>query len=223
MDDPNYDLNRLQILGYEALPRPHPHSPGFKGLRLVLPQQASGHELDTLVLTVVDWQGRPHVSKIHAGTTPDENNVVAPGRIYVRSQRGSEGTFFTFGGQLTVEPRAHETIMMISSDAPLLELTPQLESVANLLAAEVEVLLGRVEMTQGWSDLELMEHLASAGPLRLYLAILQSLLTRYEEAAALGHLYRELVSLLQHEKKWYRQSGQWPITQPDLAMLTNKL
>jgi hypothetical protein len=223
MDDTNYDMNRLEILGYEVLPRPHPHSPGYKGLRLALPQHASGHELDALVLTVVDWQGRPHVRKIHAGTTPDESDKVAPGRIYIRSHRESEGTFYTFGGRLTVEPLAQETILTISSTAPLLELTPRQETATNLLAAEAEVLLGKVEMAQGWSDPELMEHLTSVEPLALYLAILQSLSTSYEDADALRHRQSRLASLIQSEKKWFSKSGQWSITQPDLATLARRL
>lgn len=219
----DYDLHRLEVLGYEVLPQLHAHSPGYSGLRLVLPQNAAGHELDTLVLTVLDWKGRPQISKIHAGTASDENPTVGLGRIYVRSHRDLEGVFFTFGGNIDVERLVQETILTISCSAPLLELRPQENTLSNLLAAEAESLVGRAEATLEWSHTKLMEHLKTAGPLHVYLAILQSISTWYEEATTLRHLHPKLVSLLQSEKEWYSQSGQWPVMQPDLQTLVERV
>jgi len=219
MDQKNDDLHQLEVLGYEVLPRPHAHSPGYSGVRLVLPQHAVGHELGSLVLTVIDWQGQPHITKFHAETSANEYLTVGIGRINVRSQSESEGVFYTFGGELSVERLAQETILMISSAAPILELIPKQNTPANLLAAEAEAMMGRVEAAKGWSHFELMEHLMAAGPLTTYLAVIQSVITWYDEASSLRHLHPELVSLLQSEKEWHRRSGQWSIIQPDLQTL----
>jgi hypothetical protein len=219
MSEAEYDLHRLEILGYEVLARSHPQNPGFSGLRMVLPRQASGHELETLTLTVVDWQGRPQLHRIHSDTTANQGDRVALGRIYVRSHKEAEGTFFTFGGQLAIDRLAQETILTVSSQAPLFELSPERETVSNLLVAESEALLGRVEAAQQWSHDIFIEKLTAAGPLAVYRAILQSLLEEYEPGDPLGRLRQELRSLLDSERKWYKQANQWPLFQPDLATL----
>ena len=220
MHDPDYDWRRLEVLRYETLPRPHANSPGFNGVRLALPEQASGHQLQTVVLMVVDWQGQPcAVCHIHAESAPTERQVVAPGHIYTRSHEEAEGAFYTFGGAFYVTHLAGEAIVTIRSDAPLLELAPRQETLVNLLAAEAEGLLSQVEAAQGWQPEQLRERLAAAGAQAVYLAVLQSLLARYAAADALSHLHPDFVALLHSEKQWYMQSGQWGEFQPDLAAL----
>lgn len=224
MHDTNDDLRRLEVLRYEMLPRPHLGSPGYSGVRLVLPARAAGHELQTVVLIVVDWQGQPcAVCHIHAETAAMERQVVAPGDIYTRSHEEAEGAFYTYGGALNVTHLAGEAIVTIRSDAPLLELAPRQETLANLLAAEAEGLLSQVEAAQGWQREQLRQRLAAAGARAVYLAVLQSLLAHYTAADALSHLHPELVALLHNEKQWYVQSGQWGVPQPDLATLAAAL
>lgn len=220
MPDPDYDLHRLEVLRYEMLPRPHAKSPGYNGVRLVLPEQASGHQLQTVILMVVDWQGQPcAVCHIQAETASTERQVVAPGHIYTRSYEEAEGAFYTFGGALNVTHLAGEAIVTIRSDAPLLELAPRQERLVNLLAAEAEGLLSQVGATQGWPQEQLRQRLAAAGARAVYLAVLQSLLARYAAVDTLSHLHPELVALLHSEKQWYAQLGEWGELQPDLAAL----
>lgn len=224
MSESDYDLHRLEVLRYEVLPRLNAGSPGYTGVRLILPEQASGHQLQTVILTVVDWQGQPcAICRIHAETAPTETQRLAPGHIYVRGRKEQEGAFYVFGGTLDTARLPGEVIITIHSDAPVLELAPRQETLANLLAAEAEGLLGQVEAAQGWRREQLLERLAAAGARTVYLAALQSLLARYETAKALSPLHAGLIALLHSEKQWYLQSGQWGTPQPDLGALVTML
>jgi hypothetical protein len=212
MSPADFDLHRLEILRYEALPPPYPRSAGYSGLRLVLPHKAVGHELDTIWLSVIDWRGRPQNVRVHPDNAPTDGERVAPGRIHIRSHREEEGAFYTYGGEMTVAHVAQELIVTMTSPAPVLELAAAQDTVANLLAAETEAALGRLEATLKEDHEELIAHLLrpelrTGGPLALYLAIVRSLLAAHETGEQAP--FAKLVAQLQLERDWYRRSGDW--------------
>jgi hypothetical protein len=212
-------LQRLETLGYYTLPHPHPESPGFSGLLVVLRQAPQGHEPERMKLRLHEWDGKTTMMHLHADVNRSLSHVVCPGQIVIRSQHEREATFFIFGGTLESDALSGETVFSLRSAAPVLELLPERETVANLLADETEVLFARAEAQQQLSSQQLLDRLVKAGPETVYLAVLQSLLPKDEETAVPHHFHNVFIKMLTHERNWYEKAGRWPLIPRDLATL----
>jgi hypothetical protein len=212
-------LQRLETLGYYSLPRPHPQSPGYSGLLVVLRLTPHGHEPESIELRLHEWDGKTTMMHLHADMNRPLSHVVCPGRIVIRSRQEREATFYTFGGTLESESLPGETVFSLRSAAPVLELLPERETVADLLAAETEVLFARAEALQLLSFPELLDRLVKAGPEAVYLAVLQSLLPEDEDTAVPHHRHSSFFNMLTQERSSYQKAGRWPLIPRDLATL----
>lgn len=208
-------LQRLELLGYYPLPRPHSCSPGFSGLLTLLKQEPKGHEPESLQLYLQDWNGKSTLFDLHAADNPPHSSTVCPGRIVIHSQQKREVTFYTFGGSLEYESLPGETLVSIRSAAPILELTEDLPATANRLANETEALFARIESELQVNSAQLRTRLALAGAEPVYLAILRSLLP---EAMAALHP-SEFSAMLDGEQHWYTEANRWPDKPVDLYQL----
>jgi len=212
-------LQRLETLGYYTLPHPHPESPGYSGLLVVLRQAPHGHEPERIELRLHEWDGKTTMVHLHADRNQPLSHVVCPGQIVIRSRQEREATFYTFGGTLESEALSGETVFSLRSAAPVLELLPERETVANLLADETEVLFARAEAQQQLSSQQLLDRLVKAGPEAVYLAVLQSLLPKDEETAVSHHFHDDFIKMLTHERNWYEKAGRWPLIPRDIVTL----
>ena len=208
-------LQRLETLGYYSLPRSHPKSPGYSGLLVVLRQAPQGHEPEWIQLRLYEQNGITSMVHLHADMNWAFSHIVCPGQIVVRSRQEPEAAFYTFGGTLETEALAGEMVFSLRSAAPVLELLPERETVADLLAEETEALFARAEAQQQLSSQELLNRLVKAGPEAVYMAVLQSLLPEDEAF----HFYPEFVKMLNNERDWYQKTGRWPLTLRDLTIL----
>lgn len=210
-------LDRLETFGYDTLPRLHADSPGYSGLLVVLRHAAHGHEPEKLELCLHEANGHTPLVRLNADTPHTVSRVVCPGRIVIRSHEAREVTFYSFGGTLESERLPKETVFSLRSAAPVLELRPEKETVADLLADEAEGLFARAETQLHLSSAQLRHQLATAGSEAVYLAVLQSLWLERGETAVSRHPH--FLHMLNHEKSWYEQTGQWPVFPQGLATL----
>jgi len=211
-------LQRLETLGYYTLPRPHPDSPGYGGLLVVLRQNPHGHEPAKIQLRLHDWDGKTTMIHLHADMDQPFSHVVCPGQIIIHSQQEREVTFYNFGGSLESEALAGETVYSLRSAAPVLELVPERKTIADLLADETEGLYARAEAQQQLSSQQLLHRLVKVGPEAVYLAILQSLLPE-DKDTTVSHRDPDFVKMLNRERNWYQKTGRWPLFPHDLATL----
>lgn len=217
MIDQETFLQRLETLGYYSLPRSHPNSPGYSGLLAVLRQAPQGHEPEWIQLRLHEWTGITSKVHLHADMNWPFSHIVCPGQVVVRSRQEPEAAFYTFGGTLETEALAGEMVFSLRSAAPVLELLPEQETIADLLADETEALFARVKAQQLLASEQLLDRLVKAGPETVYLAVLQSLLTEDEEEAF--HYYPDFVKTLNNERDWYQKTGRWPLIPRDLTTL----
>jgi hypothetical protein len=210
-------LQRLETLGYYPLPRLHADSPGYGGLLVVLRQAPRQHEPEKLEICL--REGNDHTPTVHlkADAPQPFSRVVCPGRIIIRSREGREATFYSFGGTLESESLPSELVFSLRSAAPVLELQPEQETVADLLADATEGLFARAEAQLQLSSSQLRQQLAVAGPEAVYLAVLQSLWTERVETAVSHRPH--LTATLSSERNWYQQSGRWPFLSQGLTTL----
>jgi len=216
-------IQRLETLGYDTLPRFHPDSPGYSGLSVVLRQSPQGHEPEMIKLRLHEWDDMTTTAHLHADINQQFSHVVCPGQIVIRSPKEREVTFYTFGGSIESKALPGETVYSFRSVVPVLELLPEQETIADLLADKSEVLLARIKAQQQLSSQELWDRLVKAGPEAVYLAVLQSLLLEDEATAVPDHLHNDFNHMLTREQNWYQKTGRWPLMPRDLATLINTM
>lgn len=210
-------LHRLETLGYYPLPQPHPDSPGYTGLLVVVRKTPYGHEPEMVQIHLYEWGGKLSIANLHAEMDEPQTFVICPGKVIVRSRQESEATFYTFGGNLESELLAEETVFSFRSTAPILELVSEEETTVDLLAEETEILFAKTEAQQDLSSKELLVRLVKAGPENVYLSVLQSLLT------ADRSYDQDFLNLLNGEQSWYQKMGRWPLFPRDIAELVGDM
>ena len=204
----NLILNKqLTLLGYEALQLQHRGSPGYSGIRFYLPLLAVGHEPESLALRLRNGSAQVQYRKVTNKTLLSGPVQVYPGRIDLTSTRKEEATFYTYGGELSAEKVAEGVIYTLNSAAPIYELLQPAENDAVRLADETEALFAQAEAHHQISQKQLLESCINAGPLNVYLTVLERILTRYEHdlAGQAGH-HASFLTMMRREFEWYRQA-----------------
>ena len=161
-------------------------------------------------LRLHEWDGKFSEARLRADINQVISHVVCPGRIVIRSHQEREATFYSFGGTLESEVYSEETVFSFRSNAPVLELLPEEETLADLLAEETEVLFARAEARHQFSTQQLLDRLVTAGPEAVYQAVLQSLLPDDEETADTHRHPTSFINMLQSERRWYQKNRRWP-------------
>jgi len=210
---------RLETMGYVTLPRLHADSPGFSGLLMLLRRQPEGHEPQRIDLRLHQWDGRATRTHLHGDTASLSSNAVCPGRIVVSDGHGQDSVFYSFGGALESEAQNGETIYSLRSDAPVLALQTERETVADMLADETEALFARAQAATKLLPGDFLDRLVRAGAAAVYLAILESLLPEGGEPLVPEQHRPEFAAMLVREQAWYRATGRWPLLPRDLPAL----
>jgi hypothetical protein len=131
----------------------------------------------------------------------DESGRLVAGSVVLTDRREKEVEFFNFGG--TVERITTESALVYAFDspAPILGLTAAGNTVSDQLAFETEGILGELEeQYEERYGRAFPKRLAEIDPVSLYVAIVNSILTRYEEAPRLEEAFHGLYDALREEK-----------------------
>lgn len=222
-------LNKLENLGYYALPPRHKHCVGHIGLLILLRHEPAEKQVvfdpQTIHLRLLNWDSKAHWTTFKATTPFPMSRVICPGPITIQDWIGQRATFFVFGGsmdELDVSPS--EKVYSLRSSAPILELTAAETTLANQLATEVEVLWAELQMSWGMNDEAFWHQLTRFDPVRLFVASSQAILNHYEQMPDLhtNQQRQALYHALQYEKSWLQQAGQWPELAPSMAELRQR-
>lgn len=210
-------LHQVEPWGYYLLPRPHPDSPGYAGLVVAIRDQPTGLHFDpeTMEIRLLDGDGVVRRTLLTLDTPFSGSRRVCPGRVTLHDRVDKRIELFTFGGSLEAVAVPGETVYLLRSPAPILELNPGVESFSDQLASETEVTLAKIQARWGRNDDGYARRLAQIEAGRFYVASVQSILTRYERAPALKRSFHRFYAELMREKKWWEEtvdpSGQ-PLT-----------
>jgi hypothetical protein len=174
-------------LGYVFYPPSHPGDPGHPRLDVFLRQVRTEHHFDVStvhfsVFSSANLIDRFSVSLHHLG--PFEGKV-CPGRIILESFDSKTVDAFTFGGQFQVEMRPDLTLCTIRSEAPILEIVKE-ETVASMLAQEVEILLASRRAAWAQNPDALAMRLAKIDSITLYHASLEELDKKFKLLPHMG-------------------------------------
>ncbi len=221
-------LHKLEDLGYYALPPRHEHCIGHTGLLILMRHEPIARQVifdpHTIHMRLLDWDGKAHLTTVKNTTSFPMSRIVCPSTITIQDQNGQRATFFAFGGSLEAhDETANEKVYTLHSTAPVLELTAGKTTAVNQFANEVEALWAELQMSWGMDDEKFWRHLTKVQPFRLYVASLQAILDHYDKVSSLhaSPQQQSLRHMLQSEKSWLQEAGQWPDPTPTLADLRN--
>lgn len=221
-------LQVMEDWGYYLLPKFHPHSPGHTGLLIAIRKEPTGKHFDPQSMRLWLRLLRNKHDEVRWATlwidSPIELRIggsihVCPGRVMLRDRTDKRVSFFVFGGSLEAVSVPAETVYSLRSPAPILQITEKLESVPDLLAFEIEELMGELQVQWGLDEEGFARRRAQVDPLQFYLATLNSILARYEHDHTLQETSREFYLALRNEKRWMMERGQWPTLAPELEEL----
>lgn len=198
--------------GYRMLPPPHPRSLGHGGLVVAVRKEPTGLHFDPerLHLRLVDATGRAKWTTVSRLSPLEGTRRLCPGIVSLHDRSGRRVDFFAFGGSVEPSSPADQTVVVLRSPAPVLELTAQKETVADQLADETELLMAEAEAKWGPDEAGFERRLAGVGPLEFYLAVLHTILGRYQPDDILCTAYHDLCAALEQEKEWLVAERFWP-------------
>jgi hypothetical protein len=219
-------LEKLENLGYFALPLRHQRCVGHIGLLTLLRREPAERVVDfdpqAIHLRLLNWDSKAHWTTFKATTPFPMSRVICPGSLTIQDWNGQRATFFVFGGSMeALDVSPDEKVYSIRSPAPVLELTAAESTIADQLAIEVEALWAELQISWGMDDEAFWRQLTRIDSFRLFVAISQAILNHYEQMPDLytSQNRQALYHALQLEKSWLQQAGQWPDPVPSLDEL----
>lgn len=130
---------------------------------------------------------------------------VSAGVLVMEDRKGKKEEAFTFGGRLTIEKKDEQTMCILVSSAPILDISGA-TSTHMLFIEEVEILLAESQVK--YPDREAFEkQLNKIDPLGLYLACLEALLEKYENFPQKIETQYQLLLYLHSEKHRLEAAG----------------
>jgi hypothetical protein len=210
----------MEHWGYHLLPKRHPTSPGYMGLLVAMRDSPTRRHYDpeTMKLRLASGQDTVKLVTLRRNDQPVESLRVCPGQVTLADRISKEVNFFSFGGRLDASPVLNETIYVLTSPGPVLDLNNGLGSISDQLFSETRGLLAR--WAAAWeSDEGFYRRLVQTDPLQLYLACLQNLLERYHCCPALRYTWSAFYAALRREHAWLVQAGYYFDHRPSLEEL----
>lgn len=112
------------------------------------------------------------------------------GVVVLEDRKGKKVEALTFGGQLSIESREHQTICTLVSSAPIL-LASETAPLQSLFVEEVEILLAE-QRAKGSPRTDYQHKICQADPLLLYQACLNELNAKLEGLQGRHEVYHDL-------------------------------
>lgn len=226
-DEPDSQVNDQAILqaldheGYFLLPKAHPNCIGYGGLVMSVPEENAGakYDLRSIRLQIADASDQPGWETITYRTVLRRSKKIVAGRMILKNHLEEKAEFFSFGGQLDSVEVSGVTAYQVSSQAPVLEFSEPIETIADQLAFETEGMLAKLGVKPGLGNGDVIRQLAKVEPMALYMASLQSILIYYQQNTELRECFYEFYSAVLRERNWLMNSSQWqsiPITLDEL-------
>lgn len=207
----NNDLFSHEIAeaGYRLLDPPHPASPGGTRLLIALRQTLTERHYDPerIDLSRADPDRGVGQVRLTLASLPTGRWLLCAGPVVLRDRFDKRVHFFTYGGTLDIYGNNGLAVCVLTSPAPIVEMSNEPDNVAEQLASETEALLARMHAIWRTNDHGFLQRLVEIDPLELYAATILQLLKTYEHNPALRHSFHRFYGLLLKEQDWLQGLG----------------
>lgn len=152
--------------------------------------------------------------KIRHNEFSEKKQQVCAGLVIMEDRNKVKKEAFTFGGNLTVDMQETQTVCVLTSPAPILDLADA-TPLQRIFVEELEIIFAeRAAIYTNHHDYE--KHLIAANPRDLYLASLESLLKKFEKFPRMDQSQRDFSHFLQTEKARLHTAGIYTEVAPSL-------
>lgn len=212
----------IEVDGYVFLPSKYTPPVGHAGLDVFLTPHPGERAFDTaqLVLQVEEY-GRARSTVVNYATSVPDGMHLAPGQLALRAHGGDSFMALTFGGHVTFETTAAYRTCRVRSTAPIFYMGEEGHALTGLMAAQMAVLMARIEAELRMDESELAGVLSATDP-QLLMATALSEIQDYVHALpdAIRHeqYHGESVALAR-VIRLLREAGDWPARVPSLLEL----
>lgn len=143
------------------------------------------------------------------------------GRIRLEAHDGDHEEVVTFGGQAAIVVVGNETICRVTSTAPFLPLSNDIESPFVLLESELEIVLAQSRAGWGREEAHHLDRMGELEPMTVFVASIRTLEERLQRLALVeDDLATRRTLRLAHEiHSLLERSGEWPSSPPGLVDL----
>lgn len=139
---------------------------------------------------------------------------VCAGFVIMDDRKGKKEEAFTFGGQLKIELQELQTVCILTSSAPILEISGA-APLYRLFIEELEILLAKRQAA--YSDrYEYETKLSNTDPFELYQACMNELIQTFEQFPHKDEKYLQLLMFLHMQKHRLEAAGLYRVLAPDL-------
>ena len=216
-------------LGYRFCSRRYPHAPGYSRLDIVLRATPTGHHFDPekVRLAVVSADEDIELLSVCHPWLGASRHRALVGYVRLHDRKGKVVKAFTFGGDLQITSEEERTTCVLTSPAPIIELTPASLSprptMPMMLVEEVESLIAqrRAAWNQERDPAMFDKRMMATDPFTLYLACLEALgekFTRFAHQVE-DDLTRQFTQFVHAEIQALCERGAWLLHVPPLAKL----
>ena len=143
-------------------------------------------------------EGALDIIKVSHPWKHEKTARVCAGVVFMEDRKGKKESAFTFGGRLKIESQELQTVCILVSPAPILEISGATPSNA-LFIDELEILLAERRAAYP-NDHEYEIQLGKTDPFELYIACLNELIQKFEQYAHKDESYLQLLMFLHSQK-----------------------
>ncbi len=130
--------------------------------------------------------------------TYKKNEQVCAGVVIMEDRNKEKKEAFSFGGELSIETRKAQSICVLTSPAPILNISDATPT-QKFFIEELEILFAE-RRAAFQNHLVFERKFSNADPLHLYLASLKALIQKFEEMPHKDSQYRHFLHFLHEEK-----------------------
>ena len=219
MSDP-YDFNEKEY-GYFFHPRERSGSPGHPQLDVFLRSVPTEKHFDPIKITInvaVESKDIEFI-QVHHPWSLLEHYQACSGRVILQDRKGKIVEAFTFGGELRIESKEDVTTGILTSPAPILELTSP-SSIPSILAEETEIVFAERRATWEPDHATFNRKLIMADPLVLYCTCLEYLKIKHEHSHFRHDgVIQHFSQFVRHEIEALQELHKWPEQLPTVGEL----
>jgi len=130
---------------------------------------------------------------------------VCAGVIRMEDRIGKKEEAFTFGGQLSIDNQKMQTICVLVSSAPILEIS-EATPLQQLYIEELKIILAQ-HRAANLKNHDYERRLSEIDPLELYLACLEELIQKFEQFPRKDEKYLKFLMFLHSQKHRLQAAG----------------
>lgn len=214
---------KLNSIGYDFEPSRYSPDLGYSRLRFVISGKPTQRFFDIKMLSIPTFDGRilHHTQVTRHEMEPVETFQACLGELRLETHQGETLRAFSFGGNLRTTVEMGDLYCEFTSNAPILKVEEDPDSVSGVIADEIEDLLAENESKLAGHEDELYTRLSKFDPYTLFLSCMVSLQKRAEDVpmAARRERYHKISSNIKRAIQIVQEKDSWDGHSPSLEGL----